>query len=54
MIFSFLLLHMASLQKTSSYHFEAEEFYGSEACYLFCFKTVVELRRLPALLQMPR
>lgn len=54
MVFSFLLLHTVSLQKTSSYCFEIEKWYGNEACYLFCFKTLVELRRLPTLLQMPK
>lgn len=48
MVFSFLLLSTVSIQKTSSYCFEVEKLYGNEACYLFCFKTLVELRSLPA------
>lgn len=37
MIFSFLLLHNPSFQKTFSCHFEAEKCYGNEACYFFIF-----------------
>lgn len=35
MIFSFLLLHNPSSQKTFSCHSEAEKCYGNEACYFF-------------------
>lgn len=53
MTFSFLLLHSPFLQNTLSYCFEVEKCYGNEACYLFCFKSLVELR-LPTSLQMPK